>query len=111
MSTSTRNAAKKVWPYELPNYNEEMLARLLFCFENEPTKKGHISGAQDAIGICVSGLCRHYYNNTYWPERIEVCHDEAVLSWLEKHLALGAYGSLAPRVRRSSPAAVLMPKA
>lgn len=58
MSTSTRNAAKKVWPYELPNYNEEMLARLLFCFENEPTKKGHISGAQDAIGICVSGLCR-----------------------------------------------------
>lgn len=88
MSTSTRNAAKKVWPYELPNYNEEMLARLLFCFENEPTKKGHISGAQDAIGICVSGLCRHYYNNTYWPERIEVCHDEAVLSWLEQHLAL-----------------------
>ncbi|MBP3589661.1 MAG: adenylyltransferase/cytidyltransferase family protein, partial [Muribaculaceae bacterium] len=29
MSTSTRNAARKIWPFELPNYNEEMLARLL----------------------------------------------------------------------------------
>ncbi len=88
MSTSTRNAARKVWPYELPNYNEEMLARLLFCFENDPENKGHISGAQDAIGICMSGLTRHYYDGHYWPSRIESCHDEDVLSWLESHLCL-----------------------
>ncbi len=88
MSTSTRNAAKKIWPYELPNYNEEMLARLLFCFENDPENKGHISGAQDAIGICMSGLTRHYYDNCYWPMRIEACHDEETLSWLESHLCL-----------------------
>lgn len=88
MSTSTRNAAKKIWPYELPDYNEEMLARLLFCFENDPENKGHVSGAQDAIGICMSGLTRHYYDGRYWPDRIESCHDEAVLSWLENHLAL-----------------------
>jgi len=89
MSTSTRNAARKIWPYELPNYNEEMLARLLFCFENDPERdKGHISGAQDAIGICMSGLNRHYYDGTYWPSKIESCHDEAVLSWLEQHLCL-----------------------
>lgn len=88
MSTSTRNAARKIWPYELPAYNEEMLARLLFCFENDPEREGHISGAQDAIGICMSGLCRHYYDNRYWPSRIESCHDEAVLSWLEDHLCL-----------------------
>ena len=88
MSTSTRNAARKIWPYELPAYNEEMLARLLFCFENDPEREGHISGAQDAIGICMSGLCRHYYDNRYWPSRIESCHDEAVLSWLENHLCL-----------------------
>ncbi len=62
LSTSTRNAARKIWPYELPNYNEEMLARLLFCFENDPENHGHISGAQDAIGICMSGLARHYYD-------------------------------------------------
>lgn len=88
MSTSTRNAARKVWPYELPAYNEEMLARLLFCFENDPENKGHVSGAQDAIGICMSGLTRHYYDGHYWPSRIESCHDEEVLSWLESHLCL-----------------------
>lgn len=88
MSTSTRNAAKKIWPYELPNYNEEMLARLLFCFENDPESHGHISGAQDAIGICMSGLTRHYYDNCYWPLRIESCHDEETLAWLESHLCL-----------------------
>ncbi len=88
MSTSTRNAARKIWPYELPNYNEEMLARLLFCFENDPENKGHVSGAQDAIGICMSGLTRHYYDGHYWPSKIESCHDEDILSWLESHLCL-----------------------
>lgn len=88
MSTSTRNAARKIWPYELPNYNEEMLARLLFCFENDPENKGHISGAQDAIGICMSGLNRHYYDRHYWPTKIESCHDEETLSWLESHICL-----------------------
>lgn len=89
MSTSTRNAARKIWPYQLPNYNEEMLARLLFCFENDPEKdKGFISGAQDAIGICMSGLNRHYYDNTYWPSQIESVNDEETLQWLEKHLCL-----------------------
>lgn len=88
MSTSTRNTARKIWPYELPAYNEEMLARLLFCFENDPEGKGHISGAQDAIGICMSGLNRHYYDNCYWPNKIERCQDEKILSWLESHLCL-----------------------
>ena len=88
MSTSTRNAARKIWPYELPAYNEEMMARLLFCFENDPEREGHISGAQDAIGICMSGLCRHYYDSRYWPSRIESCHNEEILSWLESHLCL-----------------------
>ena len=88
MSTSTRNAARKIWPYELPDGDEEMLARLLFCFENDPENKGHISGAQDAIGICMSGLNRHYYDGHYWPSRIESCHDEDILVWLENHICL-----------------------
>lgn len=88
MSTSTRNAARKIWPYQLPNYNSEMLAKLLFCFENEPNKNEHISGAQDAIGICMPGLCRHYYNNNYWPEKIESCLDEDILCWLEEHICM-----------------------
>ena len=66
-----------------------MLARLLFCFENDTeTDKGHISGAQDAIGICMSGLNRHYYDNTYWPTRIQSCNDENILAWLESHLCV-----------------------
>ncbi|MCK9301274.1 MAG: adenylyltransferase/cytidyltransferase family protein [Bacteroidales bacterium] len=85
MSTSTRNAARKIWPYDLPNEHPEKLAEMLFRYENEPGRQ-EISGAQDSIGICMPGLNRHYYNKDYWPEKIESCHDEAILSWLEEHI-------------------------
>jgi cytidyltransferase-like protein len=89
LSTSTRNMIKKIWPYQLPNMDPEILAKLVFCFENDPERSdGIISGAQDSIGICVPGLCRHYYNNRFWPEKIESCQDEGVLSWLESHLIM-----------------------
>ncbi|MBO4599777.1 MAG: cytidyltransferase, partial [Bacteroidales bacterium] len=89
LSTSTRNQIKRIWPYQLPKMEPEMLARLVFCFENSPEREdGIISGAQDAIGICVPGLCRHYYDNHFWPEKIETCYDEEVLTWLERHLVL-----------------------
>ena len=89
LSTSTRNVIKKIWPYKLPKMDPEMLAKLVFCFENDPERSdGIVSGAQDAIGICVPGLCRHYYDNRFWPEKIETCYDEDVLCWLEKHLVM-----------------------
>ncbi len=89
LSTSTRNTIRKIWPYQLPNMDPEMLAKLVFCFENDPERSdGIISGAQDAIGICVLGLCRHYYDNRFWPERIETCQDERILRWLEQHLVM-----------------------
>ena len=89
LSTSTRNVIKRIWPYQLPNMDPETLARLIFCFENHPEREdGIISGAQDAIGICVPGLCRHYYDNHFWPDKIETCEDEVVLSWLENHLCM-----------------------
>ena len=89
LSTSTRNMIKKIWPYQLPNMDPEMLAKLVFCFENDPERSaGIISGAQDSIGICMPGLCRHYYDNRFWPEKIETCYDEDVLSWLEAHLCM-----------------------
>lgn len=89
LSTSTRNMIKKIWPLKLPDMDPEMLAKLVFCFENDPERSdGIISGAQDSIGICIPGLCRHYYNNRFWPERIETCQDEAVLSFLEEHLVM-----------------------
>ena len=89
LSTSTRNIIRRIWPYQLPNMDPETLARLVFCFENSPERDdGIVSGAQDAIGICVPGLARHYYDNHFWPERIETCEDEKVLSWLESHLCM-----------------------
>lgn len=89
LSTSTRNLIKRIWPYQLPNMDPETLARLVFCFENHPEREdGIISGAQDSIGICIPGLCRHYYDNHFWPEKIETCEDEEILSWLENHLCM-----------------------
>jgi cytidyltransferase-like protein len=89
LSTSTRNVIKRIWPHRLPNMDPETLARLVFCFENHPEREdGIISGAQDAIGICIPGLCRHYYDNHFWPEKFEMCNDEDILSWLENHLCM-----------------------
>lgn len=100
LSTSTRKMIQKIWPVKLPNMDPEMLARLMFCFENNPEKEGgHISGAQDSIGICVPGLCRHYYNNSYWPSKIETCNDEMTLRFLEDHLVMIP---MAPRAKGCS---------
>lgn len=89
LSTSTRNMIRKIWPMHLPEMDPEMLAKLVFCFENDPERSdGIISGAQDSIGICMPGLVRHHYDNRFWPDRIESCHDEKVLQWLEAHLCM-----------------------
>lgn len=89
LSTSTRNMIKKIWPMKLPDMNPEILAKLVFCFENDPERSdGIISGAQDSIGICMPGLVRHYYNNRFWPEKFETCSNEAVLTWLESHICM-----------------------
>ena len=89
LSTSTRNTIKRVWPLRLPDMDPEMLARLVFCLENDPERSdGIVSGAQDAIGICVPGLARHYYNGSYWPEKIEYTQDPELLGWLEDHLCM-----------------------
>lgn len=87
MSTSTRNAARKIWPYQLPPDRPEKLAEMLFRYENEPGRT-QISGAQDSIGICMPGLNRHFYDTGYWPRKIESCHDESILQWIEAHLYL-----------------------
>ncbi len=89
LSTSTRKMIQKIWPMQLPKMDPEMLARLVFCFENNPERDGgYISGAQDSIGICVPGLCRHYYDNNFWPKKIENTTDEMTLRFLEEHLVM-----------------------
>ena len=87
MSTSTRNAAKKIWPHYLPLEKPQKLAEILFKFENTPGST-MVSGAQDAIGICMPGLVRHYYYDGYWPTQFESVHDESILGWLEDHIQM-----------------------
>lgn len=89
LATSTRKMIQKIWPVKLPKMDPEMLARLVFCFENHPEREDrHISGAQDSIGICVPGLCRHYYDNHFWPAKVEHTNDEMTLRFLEQHLVM-----------------------
>lgn len=89
LSTSTRKMIQKIWPVKLPKMDPEMLARLVFCFENHPEREDkHISGAQDSIGICIPGLCRHYYDNSFWPTEVEYTNDEMTLRFLEQHLVM-----------------------
>lgn len=89
LSTSTRKMIQKIWPVKLPNMDPETLARLVFCFENNPEREdGIISGAQDSIGICIPGLCRHYYDKGFWPQKIESTQDEMTLRFLEQHLVM-----------------------
>ena len=89
LSTSTRNMIRRIWPMKLPDMDPEMLAKLVFCFENDPERSdGIISGAQDSIGICMPGLVRHWYDKRFWPEKIESCLDDHILDWLEDHLCM-----------------------
>lgn len=89
LSTSTRKIIQKIWPVKLPKMEPETLARLVFCFENNPEREdGYVSGAQDSIGICVPGLCRHYYDKSFWPTKIENTQDEMTLRFLEQHLVM-----------------------
>ena len=89
LSTSTRKMIQRIWPVKLPKMDPETLARLVFCFENHPEREdGHISGAQDSIGICVPGLCRHHYDNNFWPKKVEYTNDEMILRFLEQHLVM-----------------------
>jgi cytidyltransferase-like protein len=85
MSSSTRKKAIEIWGYSLPVDDPEKLAKVLFSFENPPGKK-EISGSQDSIGIVFPGLNIMYYDGDYWPNKIESCHEEDILSWLEERL-------------------------
>jgi hypothetical protein len=85
MATSTRKSIQELYQLGLPQVDSIELSKLVFNYDNKPGAKD-VSGAQDAIGICMKGLTRHYYNGKYWPAVIETCQDESVLSWLEDHI-------------------------
>ncbi|MDO5665370.1 MAG: adenylyltransferase/cytidyltransferase family protein [Bacteroidia bacterium] len=85
MSTSSRRKAIELWQTDIPDGDKEKLAKTLFCYENPPGTP-YISGSQDSLGIVLPGLNRYFYNNNYWPEKIESIMDEHILSWIEKRI-------------------------
>ena len=87
MATSSRKKAIELWHTDIPNDDQEKLARTLFCFENPPGTK-YVSGSQDSIGIVYPGLNRLYYGNDYWPESIESVRCPDLLQWMEERLWL-----------------------
>ena len=87
MSTSSRKKAIELWHTNVPEGDREMLARTLFCFENPPGTK-YVSGSQDSLGIVMPGLNRFFYNNDYWPKRIDNVVDHDLLTWIEQRIWL-----------------------
>jgi cytidyltransferase-like protein len=91
MASSTRRHAYELWGGRIPPGNYEKLAKILFCFDNPPGTK-IISGSQDAIGLVFPGLAYSYYENDYWPTRIEHRLDEPLLRFVENVLYLVPLG-------------------
>jgi len=86
MASSTRARAIEMWQTDLPEGDREMIAKMLFSYENPPGSK-YISGSQDSIGIVYPGLNRlDYGRGEYWPEKITSVTDPKVLSFIEDHL-------------------------
>jgi cytidyltransferase-like protein len=85
MATSSRKKAIELWQTDIPEGNREKLARTLFCFENPPGTK-YVSGSQDSLGIVMPALNRYFYENDYWPSKIESIDDADILDWLEKKI-------------------------
>ena len=91
MASSTRRKAIELWKTDIPPGDPEMLAKMLFSFDNPPGT-ADVSGSQDALGIVLPGLSKLDYRGGYWPEKITRVIDEDILQWLESHLCLVTLG-------------------
>jgi len=86
MSSSTRKKAIQLWQTDIPEGDNELLAKTLFSFENPPGTK-YISGSQDSIGIVMPGVNKlDYERGQYWPSQITKVTDRAALEFIEKQL-------------------------
>jgi cytidyltransferase-like protein len=87
MASSTRRHARELWGERIPPGNYEKLAKILFCYDNPPGT-AVISGSQDAIGLVFPGLTYMFYENDYWPTRIQHRLDGSLLRFVENALHL-----------------------
>lgn len=87
LATSSRRIGIQLWGDRYPDGDHEQNAKLLFGAENPPGKK-YVSGSQDHIGLLYPGINRLYYNEGYWPERIESSTGSEICDWLSGVLHL-----------------------
>lgn len=88
MSSSTRKVIHKVFGRRLPtNMDSRELARCIFAIENPPGSK-YISGVVDQLGICLPGINKLYFDNDYWPNKIDSITEPSILRWLSDCLYL-----------------------
>ena len=89
LATSTRACLAQLSAAGLSRMEPEALAQLVFRLENGIDRMDHpVSGAQDALGLCVPGVSFQYYDGGYWPARVSSLTDNTTLRWLEAHLSL-----------------------
>ncbi|MDR1733747.1 MAG: adenylyltransferase/cytidyltransferase family protein [Oscillospiraceae bacterium] len=89
LATSTRKRLYELYRNHIDVPSPELLARLLFRYENGiDTGNASVSGAQDAIGLCIPAVTMHYYEGGWWPARIEQICDEEKLRFIEENLRL-----------------------
>ena len=88
MGTSTRNAARELWPAGLPKEDPAAMTRLLYDKEN--ADQPDPSGSQDMIGLIYPGISRLDYDYNHqsgvFPVNIETCTSQDVGRWLEKSI-------------------------
>ena len=67
-----------------------MLARSLFCFrERTEQARTRVRSPRRYRNLCPRLRSRHYYDNNYWPDKIETSRvDEDILCWLEEHICM-----------------------
>jgi len=95
LASSSRAYLARLMAAGLARMGPEALAKLVFRYENGIDKHEHpVSGAQDALGLCIPGVSIQYYDDGYWPRQVESITDPQTLRWLESHLSLYP---LAPR--------------
>lgn len=87
LATSSRKKAVELWSDALPKGDRAELAKMLFALENPPGTK-YYSGSQDQLGMLLPGINRLYYDNSFWPSKIDSILDEATIAFVEAHLRL-----------------------
>lgn len=88
MSSSTRNVIRKVFGNRLPQHiTPEETAKIIFAVENPPENK-YISGVVDQLGICLPGINRLSFDNSYWPYKTESLVDKDLCLWLGDNIFL-----------------------